>query len=164
MWDKVKLACINAWAKVSNWVNMTWDKIKQAWEDIKDGLKGVWETVSKAVSDAWTAVSDWISARWENISKGWESIKQGFSDIWAGIQSGFEAAWNVIKQLWEDPLGMLSKAWGGVVTCFRYNIVKPLQEALPGIFGEWKEPGDEDDPVTALIMSWGGKAPLADAI
>ena len=165
VWEVVSKAVSDAWTAVGNWINATWENIKKAWEDIKDGLAGVWESIGSAVSDAWTSVTTWISAKWEDIKAGWEGIKEGFAGIWEGIQKAFNDVWDVISKLWNDPLGSIKKAWDGVVTWFQYNIVKPLQQALPGIFGEWKEPGEGDDPITALIMTWGdGKTGLGEAI
>lgn len=122
------------WDKISKWLHVAWDKIKEVIKSVVNVLVGVfmpiWNAVCGVISfgkNVILAISDVISGVFIEIIKGvvkaWDSFKDAISRVCDFITGAFMSAWDTLMKALDmvlHPIETAKKAFGGLVDKLKF--------------------------------------------
>ena len=122
------------WDKISKWLHVAWDKIKEVIKSVVDVLVGVfmpvWNAVCGVISfgkNVILGISNVISGVFIEIIKGvvkaWDSFKDAISRVCDFITGAFMSAWDTLMKALDmvlHPIETAKKAFGGLVDKLKF--------------------------------------------
>lgn len=122
------------WDKISKWLHVAWDKIKEVIKSVVNVLVGVfmpvWNAVCGVISfgkNVILGISNVISGIFMEIIKGvvkaWDSFKDAISRVCDFITGVFMSAWDTLMKALDmvlHPIETAKKAFGGLVDKLKF--------------------------------------------
>ena len=128
-WDTVKETVINVWNAIVDKVKAAWEKIKEIFAPLVEFFQGLWDGTVKVFEAApewfnnvFTAAINAVKSVWSAItgffSGLWNTIKSVYSEVTGWFNSTFTAAVNAVKTVWSAVTGFFTNIWNGIKNIF----------------------------------------------
>lgn len=154
IWAKFTEFLGASWEKIKSWASDTWESIVGVWNGLGEWFSGLWQYVADSTSAAWEQLKGWFTGGWEFLvgvwngvgewfSEKWESVKTTTSEKWEGIKTAISEAWNSIVEwftvAWESYKALVSASWEMVKSIFSsaWDTIKNIFMSAWGLISGW---------------------------